>query len=48
MSKKTPQQNLPHYGIKNGLTRKGKTVGDKTFESLSKAKRYMRTGSATR
>lgn len=52
-------QSLPHYGIKNGFSRKGAAVcikperkiegvsvpaEFKNFASVSKAKRFMRTG----
>ena len=55
-------QNLPHFGIKMGWTRKGRVVCTKPatkdadgkvvpavfrpFDSISRAKRYMRTGEA--
>jgi len=47
------QQSLPHFGIKNGLTRKGATVTthegkQTTHKSITKAKRFMRTGNADR
>lgn len=42
------QQSLPHYGIKNGMTRKGATITwngeSKTHKSIGQAKRFMRTG----
>lgn len=47
MARKTHPQK-PHYGIAHNLKRNGRSVGDKQFESIAKAKRFMRTGSASR
>ncbi len=49
MSRKVPKQDLPHFGVKNKLTRHGSTVisesGEKTqYKSVGQAKRFMRTG----
>lgn len=43
------QQSLPHFGVKNGMSRKGSTItaGDgkqTSYKSITKAKRFMRTG----
>lgn len=71
MSRKIPQQNLPHYGVKNNLKRQGNIIrypdvekrvfdedGGSKLEfvpqdprvcgSVSKAKRFMRTGKENR
>jgi hypothetical protein len=53
MSRKIPKQDLPHYGVKNGMTRNNGTVknadGELQFHgTVSQAKRFMRTGSASR
>lgn len=43
-------EKLPHYGVKNGLKRKDKTIEDKdgkhvkTCETVRMAKYYMRVG----
>ena len=43
-------ESLPHYGVKNGLVRKDKTIKDKDgkiiklCETISHAKYVMRTG----
>jgi hypothetical protein len=53
MSRKVPVQ-LPHYGVKNNLTRSGKTVRNEkgdielSAKSIARAKRFMRTGKEQR
>lgn len=54
MSRKVPQQTLPHPGVRDGLTRDGRRIHDsegrviQTHDSISQAKRFMRTGSPHR
>lgn len=52
MSRKVPVQSLPHSGVRDGFKREGKvcTAGPirREFSSISKAKRFMRTGSEHR